>query len=324
MQDEKIRELEQQYDILIPEKRKKIWDIELELLDVFDGLCRKYNLRYFFFWGSLLGAVRHHGFIPWDDDIDVVMPREDYDKLAEEAVKDVKLPYFLLTKDTVDESYYACIKLMKENTTFLQKNFITQKPCLAHHGICIDIVPLDGFPIKRTVRLKQYLKQKVYYSLANKLVMGHRSPASLKEHIKQLIVPVSRWYCAKNGRSYCIEQFEKQRSVAKWDHSELIVDSGHHHVFPKSIFSDVVYLDFEGRKVPAPANYDLVLKEIYGDYLALPGPKNRLITDHEAMGYIVDPDIPYIDYLEILQRQRLATAKERDAVFHRYCDRYVQ
>lgn len=323
MLDDKIFELEQQYGIHIPDKRKKIWDIELELLDIFDGLCRKYNLRYFFFWGSLLGAVRHHGFIPWDDDIDVVMPREDYDKLAKEAVKDVKSPYFLLTKDNVDESYYICIKLIKENTTFIDKNFITQKPCLAHHGICIDIVPLDGFPVKRMVRLKQYLKQKVYYLLANKLIMGHRTPTSFKEHITQLFVPVSKWYCGKKGRSYCNDQFDKQRSIVSWEDSELIVDSGHHHVFQKNIFNEVAYLDFEGRKVPVPANYDLVLKQLYGDYWKLPEPKYRLITDHEAMGYIVEPDISYIDYLDILQRQRLASAKERDAIFHRYCDKYV-
>ncbi len=322
MPDKKIRELEQKYNCTIPDKRKRIWNIQLELLDIFDELCRKHDLTYFFFAGSLLGAVRHQGFIPWDDDIDVVMPRKDYEKLSRAEFKEIRAPYFLLTKDTVEDGVYACIKLMKENTTFIEKNGVFLNAASSHQGICIDIVPLDGFPLKRSVRIKQFLKQKIYFHLANQLVFNNRPPSSFKQYLVKLFGPFSKRYCRKKGRSRCIQQFEKQRMAASWDESEWIIDSGHNNVFPKALFESITYLDFEGRKVPAPANYDQVLKKLYGNYWELPEPKFRLITDHEAMGYIVDPDISYSDTLEILRNQKRAFAKEQNAIVHRYCDRF--
>ena len=103
-------------DFLVDEKRKKIWAVELDLLLEFDKLCKEYSLTYFLMHGTLLGAVRHKGFVPWDDDIDVVMPRKDYDKFL--ALADtIKEPYFLQTPITDSESGFSIAKLKNGTET---------------------------------------------------------------------------------------------------------------------------------------------------------------------------------------------------------------
>ena len=105
-------------EFFVDEKRKKIWAVELDILLLFDTLCKEHNLTYFLMHGTLLGAVRHKGFIPWDDDIDVVMPREDYDKFLKLA-GEIEQPYFLQTPITDEESGFSIAKLKNSNTTCL-------------------------------------------------------------------------------------------------------------------------------------------------------------------------------------------------------------
>ena len=96
-------------DFYVDEQRKKIWAIEIDLLKEIDRVCKKYNLRYFLMWGSLIGAVRHKGFIPWDDDLDIAMPRKDYEILMSHY-DDFVSPYFLQTPFTDDGYFYAHAK----------------------------------------------------------------------------------------------------------------------------------------------------------------------------------------------------------------------
>lgn len=134
-------------DFYVDEKRKKIWAVELDLLLEFDRICKEYELKYYLSVGTLLGAVRHHGFIPWDDDIDVEMPREDYDRL-QVLYGERDTPYFLQTPYT--DSYYAFshIRLVNLNTTCFTKVFAYQP---MKQGIFLDIFPLDKWDEKDEV-----------------------------------------------------------------------------------------------------------------------------------------------------------------------------
>ena len=122
-------------------KRKKIWAVELDLLSQFTRVCEKYNLSYYLDGGTLLGAVRHKGFIPWDDDVDVIMPREDYDKLFEVAEIEFKEPYFFQTPLTETNFFRGHAKLRNSSTTGY---ILDDRKKKINNGIWLDIFPLDG------------------------------------------------------------------------------------------------------------------------------------------------------------------------------------
>ena len=140
--EDKFFEAEERCGYHISEKMKKVWAVELKLLDYFDQLCREHNLRYYIAYGTLLGAVRHQGFIPWDDDIDVVMFRDDYEKLKVIAGEVVEYPYFFQNSYT-DTMIWAFAKLRDSRTTAIE---FPDFPSEFHQGIFIDIFPLDDVP----------------------------------------------------------------------------------------------------------------------------------------------------------------------------------
>jgi len=119
---------------------KKIQNTLLEILIEVDRICRKNDIKYFLFAGTLLGAVRHKGFIPWDDDIDIAMPREDYEKFLQIVQKEPYSNYFLQNVITEIEAPFLFSKFRKDDTLLLEKAVMNKN---IHHGIFIDIFPLD-------------------------------------------------------------------------------------------------------------------------------------------------------------------------------------
>lgn len=312
LQDKDIHALEQKYNCIIPERRIKTWEVQMKLLDVFDAICKKYQLQYFFFWGALLGAVRHQGFIPWDDDIDIVMPREDYDRFGELAPQEIIKPYFLLTSDTAGDSFYYHMKLVDESTTYIIQPTIDW---VTHHqGITLDIVPLDGVPENHMARVIQQTKQ----LLDNRLTWTRfQNPKFLSAKGKLLRV-LGKLYCCNLSNKRCIERTEKIKSKYKWNESKYVADGAHFNIFRKEWFEDTAYLVFEDRKVPAPIGYDMVLKKIYGNYMELPNPKQRMISEREASGAIIDPNVAFADYSEIVREKKIHGKKRWIREFHNY------
>ena len=128
-------------EYLVTEKMKKIWAVIIDLYLEFARICDKYSLNYYGYGGTILGAIRHEGFIPWDDDLDVCMPRADYDKFLAIASKELSEPYFIQTPQT-DPGYYKTIaRLMNKNTTYASRAFLHSGMA---HGCILDILPLDN------------------------------------------------------------------------------------------------------------------------------------------------------------------------------------
>lgn len=313
MLNKDIKAIEKKYDCIIPEKRIKVWDVQMRLWETFDAICKKYGLRYFFFWGALLGAVRHQGFIPWDDDIDVVMPRKDYNKLAKVALSEIREPYFLLSKDTIDDAgLYLFIRLVDESTTCIFNSFSAST--VAHQGIALDIVPLDGIPSSKYARVKQYTQEEFYHVILDRSL---RNPKMLSMKGK-VAWTLSKILCSMKGRKKIIEQFESFRGRVKWDESDKVVEGAHHNLFSRVDFEDVAYFPFEGKMAPVPIGYEHILTELYGDYMQIPDKKSRAITEHEAMGHIIDPLVPYADYFELLQKEKARVIKDQKEYKRRY------
>ena len=274
-------------DFLVDEKRKRIWAVELDLIQEFDCICRKHHLNYFLMFGSLLGAIRHNGFIPWDDDIDVGMLRDDYEKLL--SLKDeFHSPYFLQTPYTDDGYFYSYAKVRNSNTTGLTTNFQYQN---INWGIMLDIYPLDKF-IWNGAEDRYKAVSELAIDNSNFMRKSQPNPSQSE---KNRIAKYS-------GRNPLHNYEEIQRISTQFNNTEsdllsvscLTLYSLERNVFYKQDFDALEYQDFEGLQLPIPKGYDRILNTIYPNYMQLP-PINQRGEWHSNV--IFDPDKPYTAYL---------------------------
>lgn len=312
MIDKNIREIEERYACIIPDTRVKIWNIELEMWKVFDEICQRYHLTYYFLFGNLIGAVRHQGFVPWDDDIDVVMPRNDYDQFALIAQKELGYPYYVETAYNHEENHYMFMRIINENTTCIHPDGMEKN----HQGLRLDITPLDGIPNDKKLRKQQFFQHEFLMSISRVYQIEYGKLKNrarilkLFSHIFFMCIPYRTL-----GR-----RLEKIRSRYSWDECEEVGDLIHGLRFKKEDFSEIVYLDFEGYKIPAPSGYERILKEMYGNYMTLPPKNMRILSEAEVKGWILEPDISFREYLNITKAKSASTKGGRKKLYHKYCD----
>lgn len=244
---------------------------ELELLLEFQRLCQDLGLRFYLTAGTLLGAARHKGFIPWDDDIDVVMPRRDYDKLAHLASKAVSPEYVYQDYRTEPNFPYYFAKLRKRGTK-------VEEPILRaidmDQGVYIDVFPLDrcpDSPRRATLLFKavELLDCAVLARVSTEFVCGYQKP-----YMRFLWSVLRR---LPNGALFALrEGFRKLMGLG----GQALCTVGGHHGYPRETyrpewFGETVELEFEGHPFPAPAGWDALLKNMYGNYMTLPPETER-------------------------------------------------
>lgn len=149
---------EVQCDFLITSRRKRIWAVEIAALLQLDAVCKRHGLQYSLAFGGLLGAVRHQGFIPWDDDIDVLMFRKDYERLFELG-DEFSEPYFLQTPYSDPGAVFSTIRLRNSNTTWMVKEFSAEG---FNHGLGIDIFPLDNWRMSGAEPVEDEIKNLIW------------------------------------------------------------------------------------------------------------------------------------------------------------------
>lgn len=275
-------------DFYIDEKRKKTWAIAIDLLLKFDFVCKKHNLRYCLAYGTLLGAIRHNGFIPWDDDVDVCMPRKDYEKL-EELKDEFGYPYFLQTPNTDKGYYYSYFKIRNSNTTAFSKNLryhMSSNNC--NSGMSLDIFCVDTWEKNATAE-NLYNKIKGLI-IKNSTAMKLNNPDF--ENDERVI--------NYDGSDPVATYLEIQRLAKSYDDKDthylsmpIITAYGFERdVFEKDDFNGTVLHPFEFLELPVPVGYDKILSCIYGDYMKYP-PLEARGKWHTA---ITDPDMPYEHY----------------------------
>lgn len=283
----------------ISEKRKKIWKIQIGLIEELDRVCQKHHLRYFASNGTLLGIARHQGFIPWDDDVDIVMPRPDYQKLLEVAEQEFQSPFFLHTAMSEAGYYRNYIRLRNNNTTAIPLKDLNHG---SHNGIFIDIFPMDGCPANSLSREIQFLQVTAYSAMANTYTY-YPDFDNLKVFRKVLYL-FSNVYCKAFGYSGLLQKMEKVRSRIPYDDARDVYVITHGRkcmVFPRAYFEKVEWMDFEYIKLPVPTAYHEILKDHYGDYEQLPPVGER--GQHHTIFF--DPDKPYTDYIGVMTKEEV-------------------
>lgn len=271
----------------VTEKMKKIWAVELEILQVFDEICKKHNLRYFADYGTLLGAVRHQGFIPWDDDLDISMFRPDYERLKLIIAEEIREPYFF--QDTYTDSIlFAFSKIRDGRTTAIEEKYCEN--ATPHQGIFIDIFPLDGRYDSRVSNIEM-IEREIWTSvvnpeLINRIIHTPQYPSALTKDILQALLKMPLPDRMHQFEGFLAGQFEQAREV------DLITSTflGVKRRLKKCWYEETVYLPFEHLSIPVPAGYHEILTQKYGDYqIFRPGGGGH-------QGIIMDPDRPYTDY----------------------------
>lgn len=272
----------QEYKSEINELQK----IQLSMLKDFDAVCQRHRISYQLFSGTALGAVRHKGFIPWDDDIDVVMLREDYERFFNSASKELDSNKYYVQREFSEHWPMFFSKLRLNGTTYIEKYH--SHDARIHQGIYIDIFPCDNLSDSRLMQKLQYIASKIV--IAKSLyARGYETNSTVKKCFMQ--------FC----RILPTEPF-KRLCIRKNDSSSLMVHTffGGGKKFERSIylrewFEQSVKMRFEDSEFPVSAHYDEMLRVMYGDYMILPTLEQRVCKRHAA---IVDINKPYTFHLE--------------------------
>ncbi len=260
----------------------------LKLLTEFDRVCSLIGVKYQLFAGTLLGAVRHNGFIPWDDDLDILMMREDYDKFLREAEKHLGSDMFFLQKEFSGHWPMFFSKLRLNNTACIEK--YRPKDLLVHQGIYIDIFPCDDAKASVLGKKMQFLSSKVV--IAKSLDRrGYETKSAKKKLFMAFckLLPMKPFLkIAKSGKKNGKELhsfFAAAHSYSK-------------NLYPRELLEKTVFGEFEGGSYPIPADYDTLLRTLYGEYMVLPSPEERQKKQHAIF---VDTENSYEKYLDLVK-----------------------
>ena len=265
-------------------KLTEIQKIELEILKAVVNLCDHYSLRYFIYCGTLLGAVRHRGFIPWDDDIDLAMPLEDYRKFLEHADE---LPAGLscVHRGNTPDYQWLWAKVAADGTTFMYIDFAELD---RHWGISLDIYPLIGTPATKWGRKLQKLLISIMRRLQFVSVYQVKRIAGNDKLYKKFLggCPYFMRQGLINVLSYlCILDTDSSEYVGSLDWAPF------EGKFMWKDWQEMIRLPFEDATFWAPARYDKLLRRMYGDYMQLPPEEARM--GHAENNVIIDPHRDY-------------------------------
>ena len=278
----------------VTEKMKKVWAVELDLLNEFQKVCKQYNLKYFAIGGTLLGTIRHKGYIPWDDDVDIAMFREDYDKLVSIAPAAFSEPYDFMVSGKIELFFRGHAQLRNRLTTGILPSELEQKYSF-NQGLWIDIFPLDGVPKENKQERFTYFKLSVMKKcLGNRVRITHKTLKSKILHTSLLcwekITDDNFQRAHDRYENECRKMSDKYNEFISF--IEFINPPPAKYVWKKSDFEQSIEMPFEFISLPVPNGYDNILHKQFGDYMQ-PIQGGSL---HGKM--IIDPERPYTEYLK--------------------------
>ena len=291
--DPKFLEEEVRCDYFISAEQKRVWAIEMDMLKKLLDVCKRHDIQMFAYAGTLIGAVRHKGFVPWDDDMDFFLTRENFEKLKKVAKDEFKEPYFFQNARTDKQFFIGYSRLRNSDSTGILK---WEKSLDYNNGIYIDIFVMDAFINDRKLVANQRRKAK----LLGKLAEHYYAPYNTRNTLQKIVLFIFKHTFAKIvPYDLLINLYDKQ--LRKYEgqtdmYAMLTHDDSFVNYFDKDDISETIYMDFEDIKMPVPKGYDKMLRTQFGDYMSFPPVESRGNWHEDNITY--DPDTPYKEYIK--------------------------
>ena len=293
-------------DYTVTKDIKEVWAIEIDLLMQLDEVCKKHNLKYYITDGTMLGTVRHKGFIPWDDDIDVTMFRDDYEKLLKVAETEFKYPYFLQTEYSDPGCLRGHAQLRNSETTGILKT--EEGKFKFNQGLFLDVFVMDNVIDDKKLYEQQKKDAEKYRKRAVKYARWstrYYKQNTWQSKVKGILYPVVNTFLRKTKLEE--KNFRKFEEVCKRYNNmetkyvttlEFSFDIERWGKRLKSYFDKVEYMPFEFIKLPISVDYDEMLRNDYGDYMVF----KKGASAHGDM--IIDTDRSYTEYINKITKDK--------------------
>ena len=274
----------------IDETMKKLWALQIDLMKQIEAVCTRHHITCFLIGGGCIGAIRHKGCIPWDDDIDVALKREDYNIFVEKAQNELQPPYFLQTPVTDPAFYRPFAVIRNSNGTCISKG---DQKLTCNNGVLIHIFPLDGYEniikcklFKKVSHIKNIIAVTSYNAFS---ANNHKVLRKILYCLRPIVFPfgIKRYYIRHNEACTKLSKKYKNKIGLQYTHFDKNC-----WTWDAKLFETTQDAVFEYTTLPIPSGYHEILKATYGDYMEFP-PVEKRGNKHL---FEIEPDVPYKTY----------------------------